>query len=120
MTRTSRLAALFLALLAPVPAWAEPPTAYSQPELLRNWALARCLAKANPDSPAGEDANRAAGAYLEFGTAGIETYEKLDAMVDAWLKREYAGSVRGASYSTMKCIDLYHSRELGRFVRRRH
>jgi hypothetical protein len=83
--------------------------------LLKKWTLSRCLAKAGADSPAGEDAAKTAAAYLERGATGIEIYEKLDALADSYLKREYAGSVK-SHYNTMKCLDLYDSEELDRLI----
>ena len=87
----------------------------TQAMLLKKWALSRCLAKAGADSPAGDDAAKTAAAYLERGATGIETYEKLDALADNYLKHEYAGSVK-SNYNTMKCLDLYDSEELDKLV----
>lgn len=88
----------------------------TQATLLKKWALSRCLAKASADSAAGDDAAKTAAAYLEQGAAGIEIYEKLDALADSYLKREHTGSVK-SNYNTMKCLDLYDSEELDRLVR---
>lgn len=88
----------------------------TQATLLKKWALSRCLAKASANSAAGDDAAKAAAAYLERGAAGVEIYEKLDALADSYLTREYTGSVK-SNYNTMKCLDLYDSEELDRLVR---
>jgi hypothetical protein len=88
----------------------------TQAVLLKKWALARCLAKAGGDSPAGDDAAKSAAAYLEMGTAGIEVYEKLEALVGSYLAREYTGSVKN-SYNTMKCFDLFESGDLDKVAR---
>jgi Type VI secretion system (T6SS), amidase immunity protein len=88
----------------------------TQAAVLKKWALSRCLAKAGGDTPAGDDAAKTAAAYLEMGGAGIEAYEKLDALAGRYLEREYSGSVR-SNYSTMKCLDLYESDELDRLTR---
>lgn len=93
-----------------------PPPANSQAVVLKKWALARCLAKAGGDSPAGDDAAKTAAAYLEMGTAGIEVYEKLEALALRYLQREYSGSVK-SSYNTMKCLDLFESEELDELAR---
>ncbi len=90
----------------------EPATAkYSQKTLLKNWALSRCLAQIAPDEASRNDANATAAAYLEFGHQPIETYEAIDQLVATFIKREYVGSIK-SPYNTMKCIDLFHSREL--------
>jgi Type VI secretion system (T6SS), amidase immunity protein len=88
----------------------------TQAAVLKKWALSRCLAKASGDSPAGDDAAKTAAAYLEMGGAGIEAYEKLDALAGRYLERRYTGSVR-SNYNTMKCLDLYDSEELDRLAR---
>jgi hypothetical protein len=91
---------------------ANPP---GQEQPLKNWALSRCLAKANPNEHGGDDAARSAAAYLEMSQVGVEVYEKLDGLVDTFLKRTYTGSVK-SDYNTMKCIDLYQSKDLQAFV----
>jgi hypothetical protein len=90
--------------------------ANTQATILKKWALARCLAKAGSNSPAGDDAAKTAAAYLEMGTAGIDTYEKLEALAGSYLEREYTGSVKN-SYNTMKCLDLFESDDLDRMAR---
>jgi hypothetical protein len=87
---------------------ANPP---AQDQALKNWALSRCLAKANQSERAGDDAAKSAAAYLEMSKVGIEVYDKLDGLVDNYLKRAYGGSVK-SDYNTMKCIDLYQSSDL--------
>jgi hypothetical protein len=51
-----------------------------------------------------------------MGTAGIEVYEKLEALAASYLEREYTGSVK-SNYNTMKCLDLFDSDELDRLAR---
>jgi hypothetical protein len=87
----------------------------TESQLLKDWALSRCLAKAGPDSELGKDASRSAAALLERGSAQIETYEKLETLAQKFLSRPYSGSVAGA-YNTLKCIEFYHSDELDRGV----
>jgi hypothetical protein len=84
---------------------------YSQKTLLKNWALSRCLGQVNPDGKSREDANASASAYLEFGRQPIQVYEALGGIVDKYVNKKYAGSVR-SEFNTMKCIDLFHSKEL--------
>ncbi len=93
------------------------PTRYSQKTLLKNWAMCRCLAKAyGPGMPA-EDAEATASAYLELGKAPIEAYDKLAKLVERYLSVPYSGSVK-SNYNTMKCINLYNSKDLERAVAR--
>lgn len=84
---------------------------YSQKTLLKSWALSRCLAQVYADGKAMEDANASASAYLEFGRQPIETYEALGGVISKYANRKYAGSVR-SDFNTMKCIDLFHSKDL--------
>lgn len=88
----------------------------AQATVLKKWALARCLARAGGDSPAGDDAAKTAAAFLEAGTAGIDVYEKLEALAGSYLDRQYTGSVK-SQYNTMKCLDLYESDELDKLAR---
>lgn len=84
---------------------------YSQKTLLKNWALSRCLGQVYVDGKAGQDATASASAYLEFGRQPIQVYEALGVIVDKHVNKKYAGSVR-SEFNTMKCIDLFHSKEL--------
>lgn len=90
---------------------------YSQPALLQNWVLSRCLAKAYPSKAAKEDAQLTASAYLEFGNVPIEAYDEGERLVDQYLRRHYSGVIKG-QYNTMKCIDLFHGREVAELVRK--
>ncbi|WP_199779085.1 T6SS amidase immunity protein Tai4 family protein [Burkholderia sp. BE12] len=84
---------------------------YSQKTLLKNWALSVCLAQVAHSVRDRDDANAAASAYLEFGHPPIEAYDALRALARRYATRTYSGSIP-ASFNTMKCIDLFHSREL--------
>jgi len=84
---------------------------YSQRDLLKNWALSRCLAAVTNDKETKDDGQATAAAYLEFGKQPIEAYEELDALVEKFAQRKYSGSIP-SKFNTMKCIDLFHSKEL--------
>lgn len=84
---------------------------YPQRTLLKNWALCRCLAQATTDPATRDDADATAAAYLEFGKQPIEAYEALSKLVDRYAKLKYGGSTN-STYNTMKCVDLFHSKEL--------
>lgn len=114
------VAALALLLPLALPAGAAetvaPMTAhYSQQDLLKNWALSACLAAVATDEVARADANATASAYMEFGRQDPAAYDALRQLAEQYARRNYGGSVPG-QFNTMKCIDLYHSRELGRLV----
>ncbi len=102
---------LFICLIQQASAHVPQTDKYSQKTLLKNWALSRCLAKSYDDEGIKEDANATASAYLEYGKQGIETYNKLNVLVDKYVSLTYGGSIK-SEFKTMKCIDLYHSKEL--------
>jgi hypothetical protein len=88
---------------------------YSQKTLLKNWALSRCLAVVYADPTTKNDANATASAYLEYGKVSIEAYDELSALVNNYAKRSYGGSIK-SDYNTMKCIDMFQSKELDRLA----
>ena len=90
---------------------------YSQRDLLKNWAFSACLAAVSKDAATKADANSTAGAYMEYGRQGVEAYDELRKLVDAYAARRYAGST-GSEFNTMKCIDLMHSSALDRLSTR--
>ncbi len=89
----------------------QPDSVAEESELLRDWALARCLGKIQSTEASREDAYRTASAYLERSSAPLESFERIDALVATFVSKPYSGSVSG-SFNTMKCIDLYHSEAL--------
>jgi hypothetical protein len=72
---------------------------------LRSYAISQCIAQAFPNTPAGEDATRAFGGYVEMGTSGIETYEKIIGVVQRHMAKPYAGE-GGKPLVIMQCLDL--------------
>jgi methionine-rich copper-binding protein CopC len=90
---------------------------YSQKDLLKNWALSACLATVATDPALRADANATASAYMEFGHQAPEAYAALRELVEKYAARHYNGSVEGR-FDTMKCIDLFHSRELNSLTTR--
>ena len=88
-----------------------------QPSLLKDWALARCIAKGvGATTPAGQDAANAAAALLERSDYGIDAYEALEPLIDRQLIKPYGGST-GGTYTVLQCIDLFHGPALDRAVR---
>ncbi len=88
----------------------------AQRDLLKDWALARCLAR-GATQPFAKDAAVSAAAVLERGEYGMDAYDAVETMVGAQLAKRYGGSVPG-DYVTLKCIDLYHSAALNSLVMR--
>ncbi|AKJ31978.1 hypothetical protein AAW51_5287 [Caldimonas brevitalea] len=73
--------------------------------------MSRCFAQAFPETAVKDDANDTASGYLEYGNQPIEAYNELDILVGKYVARKYAG-VAKSDFNTMKCIDLFHSKEL--------
>lgn len=88
---------------------------YTQKELLKNWVLSRCLGKVYGNPSVKDDADSTASAYLEYGKQPIETYHALDKLADKYAKLKYSGAI-SSDFNTMKCIDLFYSKELDNFV----
>jgi hypothetical protein len=89
---------------------------YSDKDMLKNWALSRCIAAIVKDEAAREDAYATAGAYFEFAEYSLETYGKLKEIVSKYVSKKYGGSIP-SEFNTMKCIDMYHGKELDELVR---
>lgn len=111
MTARDIQLAVTLAIMSATSVAGELPPKYSQKALLKNWAVTRCLAEAYSDQTSKDDANASAAAYLERGKQPMEAYEKLDELAIRYAKLNY-GSVSGSRLNTMKCIDLFNSKEL--------
>jgi hypothetical protein len=88
---------------------------YSQKTLLKDWALSRCLGRVAADAKSRDDAYATASAYLEFGKQGAEEYDAITALVEKYVSKPYGGSIK-SDFNTMKCIDLFQSKELDQFV----
>jgi hypothetical protein len=85
--------------------------------LLKNYAMASCLGRAFPGSALVPDANASAAGYIEHGSVSADAYVEIVKLADIFLARKYA-SISGQPLQTMKCIDLFHSEDLNRVVKR--
>jgi hypothetical protein len=90
---------------------------YSQVELLRNYAMARCLSQAFPGSALEPDATASAAGYLERGSVSADAYVEIAKLADSFLARKYP-SQSGQPLQTMKCIDLFQSKDLSLLAKR--
>ena len=95
---------------------AAPPTG-SERELLRAFALARCLAHALPDEGSRADAARSAAGYLDAGSSGPEAYRSLEDAAAAAAARP-AASHTGRSIATLTCIEFARSKALDALLTR--
>lgn len=88
-----------------------------QKTLMKNWALSICFAQIAEDERTKKDAGATARAYLENSQQDMAAFEQIGKLVDKYVQLKYDGSDK-ANYNTMKCIDLFHSKELDRLVSR--
>lgn len=88
-----------------------------QVDMLKEWAMSRCVGKA-AGPPFRDDAFASAAALLERADADISVFNYIDALIDRALATRHGGSVK-SRYDMLKCRDLYHSVELDRAVRHR-
>ncbi len=87
----------------------------NQIKLFKYWALARCgatLSKQAGSAALEEDWSNTAAAYLEYSTVPLEANEAAQALVEKFLKTTTRSGSTGGSYESMKCIDLFNSKEL--------
>ena len=83
-------------------------------------ALAYCVAQAYRDSPAGQDATKTGGIFLDWTYYDLDANSAVDALIVKYLRRDYSTPVEGyagAKFALLKCIDMYHSSELKELVR---
>jgi hypothetical protein len=90
---------------------------YSPSQYLKNYALSTCLADGFKSEEVVKDAAAAARGYLELGALPLEAYTQATKLGRTFLARDYK-SVAGAKLTVMKCIDLFHSRELDDVARK--
>ena len=84
---------------------------YSIKDMLKNWALSRCIGAITKDKATRDDAYATAGAYFEFAVYPLETFHELDGVVNKYVLKKYSG-LMPSEFNTMKCIDMYHGKEL--------
>jgi hypothetical protein len=90
---------------------------YSPIQYLKNFALSACIADGYKSDEVTKDSRAAAGGYLELGSFPFEAYEEAAALGKTFLAKDYQ-SISGEQITLMKCIDLFHSKELDRLARK--
>jgi hypothetical protein len=90
--------------------------AYSPIQYLKNFALSTCIADGYKSEEVVKDGTAAAGGYLELGSFPFEAYEEAAALGKKFLAKDYQGK-SGEQITLMKCIDLFHSKELDRLAK---
>jgi hypothetical protein len=85
--------------------------------------LAKCLARAHDkESAASVDAQNTASVLLEWTEYDVEhATAEIDALIGRYLQRDYRHPLpeyKGVRFDLLKCLDLYHSKELDAQVKR--
>lgn len=83
----------------------------SPAQLLKNHALATCIADGLKKGEAAELAAAAAREYFEHGKLPIEAYSEATKLGRLFLEKKYE-NIYGANLVFIKCIDFYNSPEL--------
>ena len=114
-----RIVAVVTLIVASMPARAnagEARVAYSPVQYLKNFALSVCISDGYASKDLVKDSLAAAGAYSELGSLPFEAYENAETLAKQLLTKTYT-SKSGEQLTLMKCIDLFHSKELDRLAR---
>ena len=90
---------------------------YSAIQYLKNFALSACIAQGYAADEVVKDSRAAAGGYLELGSFSLEASMEAAALAKTFLARENEGK-HGDKLTLMKCIDLFHSKELDQLARK--
>lgn len=112
---TIRAAAVLVFVVAPTLAAAETRVPYSPAEYLKNFALSICLADGFTPEEVHKDSLAAAGGYSQLGSLPLEAYAEAETLARQFLAKTYE-SPSGDKLTLMKCIDLFHSKELDRIT----
>jgi hypothetical protein len=84
-------------------------------------ALTYCVAQAYKNSPAGEDAETTGAVFLDWTYYDLAANSEINVLIDKYLGRDYSNPFEGyekAKFSMLKCIDMYHSKELEEQVKK--
>lgn len=118
---TTRCLALLTAALLPLAAQAEGPQAAARTyaQNYKDMVLATCIANAyKADGSAAVDAGSSVSALRDWTYYDMENSpDAIKALVEGYLARDYRNplaesEVKGVRFDLLKCLDLYHSKEL--------
>lgn len=91
---------------------------YSPAGYFKNYALSACIARGYSSKETVGDAMASAGGYFELGGHPSGAYPEAIRLAEEFLKREYKSYGSDERLTLMKCIDLYHSKELDELTRK--
>lgn len=89
----------------------------------KDMVLAQCVARAYKKEPmASSDAGSSGGALVEWTLYDAEhSPEAIDLLIGRYLDRDYHNPLveyKGVEFGLLKCLDLYHSKDLEAQVKR--
>ena len=90
---------------------------YSAAEYLKDFALSVCISNGYKSEQVVKDSLQAAGGYLELGSFPIDAYDEAEKLGKTFLAKNYE-SKQGGQITLMKCIDLFHSKELKQLIKK--
>ena len=101
------------------------PDAYKRTNLqnFKDIVLGRCIAKAyRGDKSASSDAGSSASALIDWAYFDLNETEVVHNLIDKYLSRDYFNpyaefDVKEVKYDYLKCLDLYHSKDLKRLAK---
>ena len=100
------------------------PEAYKRTNLqnFKDIVLGRCIAKAyRGDKSAPKDAGSSASALIDWTYFDLNETEAVHNLIDKYLSRDYfnpyAEFDKEVKYDYLKCLDLYHSKDLKRLAK---
>ena len=100
------------------------PEAYKRTNLqnFKDIVLGRCIAKAyRSDKSASSDAGSSASALIDWAYFDLNETEAVHNLIDKYLSRDYfnpyAEFDNKVKYDYLKCLDLYHSKDLKRLAK---
>jgi hypothetical protein len=90
----------------------------SPAENLKSYALSACIGYGFPEAATVQaETGLASQAYIEAGRFGIEAYNEAAALARDFVAKNYL-SEKGEKWTVIKCIDLFHSKELAKIVQK--
>lgn len=100
------------------------PEAYKRTNLqnFKDIVLGRCIAKAyRGDKSASSDAGSSASALIDWAYFDLNETKAVHNLIDKYLSRDYfnpyAEFNKEVKYDYLKCLDLYHSKDLKRLAK---
>jgi hypothetical protein len=92
-------------------------------ENYKDMLLAKCLAKAyESEQTAANDAHSTASVLVDWTYYDAErSTDEIDTLIQRYLGRDYQNPLveyKGVRFDLLKCLDLYHSKDLAQQVRR--